>query len=216
MKAITNCLGLENALSIPDYPAGFTKRVQKQMWVEFKQGKGERAVSRTSTDITGKRWCAPKPSTYGDIYRIFQVEDSDVGQPHGYQNRETWEKKEVGHYHFIEVGNGSSVERLEWFNAAYGPFELDYERVVMRQALAYARAHVLREQWKAEHPEPPYSFHDDEEGRAYKAWDQECSKNYNIFYATELQRIKASDEVPEPQVAPVAPAQDVVPEGAMF
>lgn len=212
MKPIENCLGEENAVHIPDYPAGFTKRVQKRMWVEFKKGKGERGVSCTSTDITGKRWCAPKPMTYGDIYRIFQVEDGDVGQPHGYQNKEVWEANEVGHYHFVSAGDGSSVAHLEWFNAAFGPFELPFERSTMKNALANARARVRRDQWEDEHPEPRVEWPLSESDRAIRdAWYKEKGAFYQAAQVEEFAKVIAANEVPDLTV-PVAPAQDPRPQ----
>jgi hypothetical protein len=216
MKALKGHTSFETAHLSPDFPAGFTKRVQRRVWVETKKGHGQRAVSNTSTDITGKRWCAPKASTYDALCGIFMVEDSDVGVAHGYQNKEVWEKKEVGHVHFMRVGNGGDTAFLERFNQMFGPFDTEYERETMRTELALARARDRREtEWKPAHPEPEYDFQAGPTRDAHRAWQADCTNALRIFALEELSRIKASDEVPEPKAAPVALVQEV-PAGMMF
>lgn len=212
MKALTGHVSFETAFLVKDYPAGFTKRVQKKMWIETKKGKGQRGVSNTSTDITGKRWCAPKPNTYDALCGIFQVEASDVGQPHG-RSGAVYTAEEVGHVMFMRVGNGGDVAFLERFNSMFGPFDTEYERETMRAELSIARATERREtEWKPEHPEPKYESGQSE----WHSWHIASGKALVALTVEESDKIKASDEVPEPKVAPVAPAQDVVPEGAMF
>jgi hypothetical protein len=66
------------------------------------------------------------------------VEDSDVGQPHGYQNKEV-HQDEVGHVHFMRVGNGGDVAFLEKIQRHVRPIRTS-TRPTMLNELAMARA----------------------------------------------------------------------------
>ncbi len=121
MKPIKHATSFATAHFIPDYPAGFTARVTKKMWVETKPGKGQRGVYATSAKGNPNKWCAPKANTYDELCGIAIIEDSDV-VPGG-----KWTVDDVGHAIFVRVGGYGDVAFLERYNALFGPFETEYE-----------------------------------------------------------------------------------------
>ena len=205
MKPIKGCIDFESAHFIPDYPAGFTARVTKKMWVETKKGKGQRGVYATSAKGNPNRWCAPKANTYDELCGIAIIEESDV-VPGG-----KWTSDDVGHAIFVRVGSYGDVAFLERYNILFGPFETEYEVETMRVLLSMARAEERLGPYQS-----PGSYYDPETREAHIAYDKERQENRKQYFVEELTKIKASDEVLTPKAAPVAPAQEVVPEGAMF
>ncbi len=69
----------ESAYVIADYPYGFTLRTQMRMWIETKQGHGQRVVSCTLNPKTGK-WNKPKSSTYSQMVVLYI--DNETGHVH--------------------------------------------------------------------------------------------------------------------------------------
>jgi hypothetical protein len=205
MIAIKGAVSFEAAHFIPDYPAGYTARVTKKMWVETKKGKGQRGVYATSAKGNPNRWCAPKANTYDDLCGIAIIEESDV-VPGG-----KWTSDDVGHAIFVRVGSYGDVTFLERYNAMFGPFETESEAETMRLMLAMARAEERLGPRNA-----PGNYYVAEERDAVVAYDKERQKMRQQYIVEELAKIKASDEVPMPETAPVAPAQEVIPAGAMF
>ncbi len=218
MIPIKGAVSEATAYLIKDYPYGFTLRCQKKVWIETDPKHGQRIVEMTSNPKRpGLVWNTPKKSTYDTLCGAFIVEASDVGTRYGYQNKHEYTQDDVGHVKFMRVGNGGDVAFLEKFNAMFGPFDTEYERTTMTNELAMARAGVTLEQWKEQHPAPKWDLQmTPEEKAARHDWEIERAKVLKAFFLDELAKIKANDEVPMPQAAPIAPAQDVVPEGAMF
>jgi hypothetical protein len=205
MIPIKGSTDFDSAHFIPDYPAGFTARVTKKMWIETDPKKGQRSVANTSQKGNPNKWCAPKKSTYDDLIAIGVVEASDIGT-HGF------EVKDVGHAHFIHCNTFKDAAYTQWFNTLFGPFETEYERGRMMFLLAYSRADLRVAEWVQESPKPEYDYQPGPVRDAYNAWDQQRQKVRQEFFLDEVARIKANDEVPEPK--DVAPAQ-TVPAGAM-
>ena len=81
----------ETAYLIKDYPYGFTLRCQKKVWLEYRQGKGYRLVSRTTNPKKGDIWNKPDKSTYVAIANLF-LDDNNHCHWKGIAG---WEKKEV-------------------------------------------------------------------------------------------------------------------------
>ncbi len=209
MIPIKGAVSFETAHYIDDYPAGFTARVHKKMWIETKKGKGQRGVYATTSKHNDSKWCAPKANTYDELCGIAIIEVSDV-VPSG-----KWTADDIGHAVWVRAGNGGDVAFLERYNAMFGPFVTEYERATMINELAMARANVTLKQWKEEHPAPKWEIHmTPAEEQARHDWDRERAVFLKARFLAEVARIKANDEVPEPTT--VAPAQEAVPAGAMF
>jgi hypothetical protein len=218
MKPIKGAVSESSAFVIESYPYSFTLRCQKKVWIETDPKRGQRIVEMTSNPKrAGLHWNTPKKSTYSPLCGAFIVEDSDVGKPYGYQSKHEYTADDVGHVHFMRIGSGGDVAFLERYNALFGPFETEYECHVMHNELAMARAGVRLDQWKEEHPAPKWDLQmTDDEKQVRRDWESERAKVLGIFFTEEHAKIRASDEVPMPKAAPVAPAQNIVPEGAMF
>ncbi len=91
MIPIKGAVSFETAHYIDDYPAGFTARVHKKMWIETKKGKGQRGVYATTSKHNDAKWCAPKANTYDELCGIAIIEGSDV-VPGG-----KWTADDIGH-----------------------------------------------------------------------------------------------------------------------
>ncbi len=97
----------------------------------------------------------------------------------------------------------------------FGPFDTEYERTTMTQRTGDGPRWRDPGKWKEEHPAPKWDLQmTPEEKAARHDWEIERAKALKAFFIDELAKIKANDEVPMPQAAPVAPAQEVVPAGS--
>ena len=108
MKPIKHATSFETAHFIPDYPAGFTARVTKKMWIETDpKERPTQRVCHHQPKGNPNKWCAPKANTYDDLIAVGVVEASDIGT-HGF------ETKDVGHAHFIALQHlqGCSVSPM--------------------------------------------------------------------------------------------------------
>ena len=213
MRPLRGHVSESTAFVIESYPYSFTLRCQKKVWIETAPKHGQRIVEMTSNPKyrgPGTKYNAPKKSTYSNLCGAFMVEASDV-------DGKKYTADEIGHVRFFRIGDGGSVEALERYYALFGPFETEYEVKTMRDLLARARARDSVAKWEEENPAPPYGYPITAEERdAYNAWSARRNNKLAEFLLIETSRIRASDEVPMPQTAPVAPAQEVVPAGAMF
>lgn len=57
----------ETAYLIKDYPCGFHARCQMKVWIEYREGKGFRMVTRTSNPKRPGTWNKPKEGTYSSL-----------------------------------------------------------------------------------------------------------------------------------------------------
>ena len=203
MKAIKDARSFETAHFIPDYPAGFTARVTKKMWIEFKKGFGVRCVSNTSQKGNPNKWCAPKAGTYTELAGVVVIEASDVGDAKSSYTKEVWEKSDVGHAHFLSLRDGCSLKEIERFIALFGPFESDYERNTANKLLVSARLDIRVTEWEQEHKEPPYSYQPGPEKDAYDTWRRLRADARTKMQAEEWAKVL------QPVVKPVAvPAKE--------
>ncbi len=217
MIPIKGAVSEKTAYLIEDYPYGFTLRCQKKVWIETDPKHGQRIVEMTSNPKrSGLVWNKPKKSTYDALCGAFIVEVSDIGQPYGYQNKYAYTADDVGHVKFVRVGNGGDAAFLERYNALFGPFATEYERTTMINELAMARATVTLKQWKEEHPAPKWEIHmTPAEVQARRDWDRERAVFLKACFLDEVARIKANNEVPEPEPMPL-PYDGETPLGIML
>jgi hypothetical protein len=71
MKILSGHDSPETAYIIDDYPSGFHARCRKRIWVETKQGFGQRACYQTSGKSYTGAWCAVKKGTYNLITVLY-------------------------------------------------------------------------------------------------------------------------------------------------
>lgn len=92
MKALYGHTSEETAYLIADYPYGFKLRCQMKVWLEYREGKGYRMVTRTSNPKKPGTWNKEKASTYcataGNLYL------DDENHIH-WKGLVGWEKREV-------------------------------------------------------------------------------------------------------------------------
>jgi hypothetical protein len=86
----------ETAYIIADYPYGFKLRCTMKVWLEYREGKGFRMVTRTSNPKKPGVWNKPKESTYSALGACLYLD-------------------EQGHIHQSAVSLYSSVEDIRAF-----------------------------------------------------------------------------------------------------
>ena len=193
MKAIRGAVSFETAHYIDDYPCGFTARCHKTMWIETKPGHGQRGVYATTSKHNISKWCAPKASTYSELVGIAIVEASDVDD-------KKYTAESVGHAVFMHITSYGDVAFIERFNRLFGPFDTDYERKTMRKLLAESRAEERLGEWN---PPPGHDYFDPATRAAREAYENDRYAKRDQYRVEELAKIKANDEVPEPEPEPV-------------
>ncbi len=92
MKPLYNHVSEETAYHIKDYPYGFKLRCEMKVWLEYREGKGYRMVTRTSNPKKPGVWNKPKESTYCSLAGNLYLDDN--GHIH-WVGLVGWEKKEV-------------------------------------------------------------------------------------------------------------------------
>lgn len=90
----------ETAYLIADYPYGFKLRCQMKVWLEYREGKGWRMVTRTSNPKKPGMWNKEKASTYSSLGACLYLDNE-------------------GHIHQSAVSLYSSIEELKAFAAAF-------------------------------------------------------------------------------------------------
>jgi len=71
----------ETAYIIADYPYGFKLRCTMKVWLEYREGKGFRMVSRTSNPKRPGTWNKEKPSTYSALgANLYLDEEGHINQ----------------------------------------------------------------------------------------------------------------------------------------
>lgn len=86
----------ETAYLIADYPYGFKLRCQMKVWLEYKEGKGFRMVTRTSNPKRPGTWNKPKELTYASLGACLYLD-------------------EEGHIHQSAVSLYSTLEEVKAF-----------------------------------------------------------------------------------------------------
>lgn len=86
----------ETAFFIADYPYGFKLRCTMKVWLEYKEGKGFRMVTRTSNPKKPGVWNKPKESTYSSLGACLYLD-------------------EQGHIHQSAVSLYSTLEAVKAF-----------------------------------------------------------------------------------------------------
>ncbi len=86
----------ETAYLIADYPYGFKLRCQMKVWLEYREGKGFRMVTRTSNPKRPGQWNKEKASTYSSLGANLYLDDE-------------------GHIHQSAVSLYSSIESIKAF-----------------------------------------------------------------------------------------------------
>lgn len=67
----------ETAYIIADYPYGFKLRCQMKVWLEYREGKGFRMVTRTSNPKKPGMWNKDKASTYASLGACLYLDEND-------------------------------------------------------------------------------------------------------------------------------------------
>lgn len=67
----------ETAYIIADYPYGFKLRCQMKVWLEYREGKGFRMVTRTSNPKKPGMWNKEKTSTYASLGACLYLDEND-------------------------------------------------------------------------------------------------------------------------------------------
>jgi hypothetical protein len=79
MKALYGHTSEETAYLVQDYPYGFKLRCQMKVWLEYRDGKGFRMVTRTSNPKKPGTWNKEKASTYCAVAgNLFLDENSHI------------------------------------------------------------------------------------------------------------------------------------------
>ena len=90
----------ETAYIIADYPYGFKLRCTMKVWLEYREGKGFRMVTRTSNPKKPGMWNKEKASTYARIGACLYLDDN-------------------GHVCQSAVSEYSSIEEIKAFIASF-------------------------------------------------------------------------------------------------
>lgn len=88
------------AYLIADYPYGFILRCEMKVWIEYREGKGFRMVTRTSNPKKPGTWNKEKPSTYASLSACLYLDEN-------------------GHVHQAAVSLYSSIEQIKAFAEAF-------------------------------------------------------------------------------------------------
>lgn len=105
----------ETAYLIADYPYGFKLRCQMKVWLEYKEGKGFRMVTRTSNPKKPGTWNKPKESTYANLGACLYLD-------------------EEGHIHQSAVSLYSTLEAVKAFAEGFPGADLS----LVNGLIAYA------------------------------------------------------------------------------
>lgn len=88
------------AYLIADYPYGFKLRCEMKVWLEYRDGKGFRMVTRTSNPKKPGTWNKEKASTYASLGACLYLDEN-------------------GHVHQSAVSLYSSIEQIKAFAEAF-------------------------------------------------------------------------------------------------
>jgi hypothetical protein len=123
VQVLANHTTEDTAYIIEDYPYGFRLRCRMKVWLEHKESKGFRLVSRTTNPkLAIEKWNAPKMSTYS----VLAVMGLD----------------EQGHVHWTGLSL-YDFSKLDEFGAKYGEhFDANQKKVfemLVRLKAAYEK-----------------------------------------------------------------------------
>jgi hypothetical protein len=77
MKPLYGHVSEETAYHIADYPYGFKLRCEMKVWLEYREGKGYRMVTRTSNPKRPGTWNKEKASTYRTVAGNLYLDEND-------------------------------------------------------------------------------------------------------------------------------------------
>lgn len=140
MKVLSGHYSAETAKVVEDYPYGFRLRCKKRYWLEI-NSKGTRLHGQTTNPKkVGEPWNKPQvPSTYSLVGVMCEVDESDIANGGA-------KPEEIGHVYWTGL-SAYDISKARAFLDTYRE-GLTEAQVSLVENLA--KAHEIREAWKAE------------------------------------------------------------------